>query len=172
MPNVMINRRFLGVAIGLAVVLAACSSSATSPAPSPTDSAPATAASPADGTPTGAIGSPMAQTDTDWGRIWDGLPGDFPTVPGATPGDATGTGAASADLVVEGGDPQAIENLLETQLNGLGYATVGSSGPLEDGSYVLDMTGSGVGCMVQVTASPMGSLIAIRIMYGAACPFE
>ncbi len=167
-----INRAILGLTIGLAVALAACSSSGTGTSPSPTSSGAATAASPDDGTPTAAIGSPVAQTDTDWGRIWDGLPAGFPTVSGSTPGDGTAAGAASADLVVDGGDAEGIANLLQTQLQDAGYTTVGSSGPLEDGSYVVDMTGSAAGCMVQVTASPMGSLTAIRILYGAACPFD
>src|SRR4029079_15915087 len=43
--------------------------------------------------------SPPTQTDTEWGRIWDGLPAGFPLPPGAVPTEI-GEGAASATLAV------------------------------------------------------------------------
>jgi len=110
------------------------------------------------------------QTDTEWGPIWDTLPKDFPSYPGSTPAEETATGPASANLVVTGGDARAIATALQTSLKGAGYTTVGLSGPLEDGSYVLDMTGSTAGCKVQVKATPTGGLTTLTIMYGAACP--
>jgi hypothetical protein len=112
----------------------------------------------------------VGQTDTEWGRIWDTLPSGFPTYPGSTPGEETATGPASANLVVDGIDSKGIATLLQTLLTQAGYTTNGLSGPLEDGGYVLDMTGSPPGCKIQVTASPTGSLTTITILYGAACP--
>ena len=87
----------------------------------------------------------------------------------AAPGPAA-TGPASADLVVDGVDAKGIATVLQTLLRQAGYTTVGLSGPLEDGSYVLDMTGSAAGCKVQVSATPTGGLTTVTILYGAACP--
>ena len=88
-----------------------------------------------------ATGTSSAQTDTEWGRIWDSLPADFPTYPGATPAEETATGPASADLVVTGGDARTIATTMQAALTAAGYATAGLSGPLEDGSFTLDVTG-------------------------------
>jgi hypothetical protein len=157
------NRVALALSLTTIVVLIACGSSdasvaptattATSALPSPTSTAPA-----------------AGQTDTEWGRIWDTLPSNFPAYPGSTPGEETATGPASANLVVEGLDAKGIATLLQTLLTQAGYTTVGLSGPLEDGSYVLDMTGPTAGCKVQVSASPTGTLTAVTILYGASCP--
>ena len=150
-------------------VLAACSSStsstAQSRAPSPTG-APSALRSVTGSAPPSAGG----QTDTEWGRIWDTLPGNFPVYPGSTPGEETATGPASANLVVDGIDAKGIVTLFQTLLKQAGYQTVALQGPLEDGSHVLDMTGPAAGCKVQVSATPTGGLTTLTIMYGAACP--
>jgi hypothetical protein len=122
--------------------------------------------------PAGSGGPAAGQTDTEWGRIWDTLPSGFPTYPGSTPGEETATGPASADLVVDGIDAKGIVTLLQTLLQRAGYETVGLSGPLEDGSYVLEMTGSATGCKVRIGATPTGGLTTITILYGAACPHD
>ena len=116
-------------------------------------------------------GPKMSQSDTDWGRIWDGLPGGFPSIPGATPDENAAGSPASAVLVVQGGDAKGIATSLQTALKSAGYTTVGSMDPLEDGSVVLEMTGSPDGCAVQVTLTPTGGLTTVRILYGAGCPF-
>jgi hypothetical protein len=166
-------RRF-GI-LALAAVAVACGTSTSSPSSTQRPAASAVPTSTAGTSATGssATGGPAAgQTDTDWGRIWDTLPSRFPTVPGSTPGDETATGPATANLVVDGLDAKGITTLLQTLLTQGGYQTVGYSGPLENGAFVLDMTGSPAGCRLQVTATPTGSLTALTILYGAACPHD
>jgi hypothetical protein len=111
-----------------------------------------------------------AQTDTDWGRIWDSLPKAFPRYAGSVGSEEGATGPASATLAVQGTDPQAVATFYQGALSAEQYTTDGLSGPLEDGGYVLDMTGPASGCKVQVTATPTGGLITVTILYGAACP--
>ena len=158
------KRLSLGFSLVTVFVLAACGSSAASSAPTPT------AVASAIPSPTGSIPPVAGQTDTEWGPIWDTLPSNFPTYPGSTPGEETAAGPASANLVVDGLDAKGIATLLQTLLTQAGYTTVGLSGPLEDGSYVLEMTGAAAGCRVQVTAAPTGTLTTLTILYGAACP--
>ena len=96
--------------------------------------------------------------------------GQLPEDPGSTPAEEGATGPASATLVVQGVAAKDVVTALENGLKGAGYTTDALSGPLEDGTYTLDMHGSQAGCQVQVTASPTGGLTTIRILYGAACP--
>ena len=112
--------------------------------------------------------SQASQTDTAWGRIWDTLPGGFPAIPGSTPTDAT-DGPASAVLVVQGDAAKSIATSMQAALSAAGFRTEGLSGPLEDGSYVLDTAGAPAGCVVQVTAKPLGGVTTVTIMYGAVC---
>ena len=76
---------------------------------------------------------------------------------------------ATATFVVNGDAAKAIATTLQARLQAAGFKTVGLSGPLEDRGYVLDMTGSPAGCMLQVRAAPTGSLTTVTILYGAAC---
>ena len=152
------------------MALAACSSSAASPPPA-ASTAPAASTGASAPAPVGS-GSTSSQTDTDWGRIWDSLPAGFPTIAGSTPSEEAAVGPASAILVVDGGAAKTIATSLQTQLEAAGYTTTALGGPLEDGTYTLDMTGSPTGCMLQVTASPTGGLTTITIQYGAACPHD
>jgi hypothetical protein len=161
---VTLDRRAVAVALVSLFAFAACGSSASSATPTP-----AAAASVVPSV-TGSIPPVSGQTDTEWGRIWDTLPSGFPTYPGSTPGEETASGPASANLVVDGLDAKGIATLLQTLLTQAGYTTAGLSGPLEDGSYVLDMTGPPAGCKLQVTAAPTGGLTTVTILYGAACP--
>jgi len=170
----MIGNRLVFVLALLAVLaLAGCSSSSPSSAAASVDSS-ASSATGAPSTPASALPSAVrtsaAQTDTEWGRIWDSLPADFPTYPGATPAEETATGAASADLVVTGGDARTIATTMQSALVAAGYATAGLSGPLEDGSFTLDMTGPPAGCKVEVRVTPTGGLTSVKILYGASCP--
>jgi hypothetical protein len=116
-------------------------------------------------------GSATSQTDTDWGRIWDSLPKDFPPIAGSTPDDAA-AGPASAVLVVQGDVAKTVATSLQTQLESAGYTTSALGGPLEDGKYTLEMTGPSADCMLQVAATPTGGLTTVTILYGAACPHE
>ena len=56
-------------------------------------------------------------------------------------------------FVVEGHDAKEIAPFLQTALEKAGYTAIGSSDPLEDGSVVLDMTGTPDGCVLQVTVT-------------------
>jgi len=157
--------------ITLAVALGACADAGGTATPRPTGTTgPAPSVATTATLPATSSTAPSGQTDTEWGRIWDRLPSGFPTYPGWTPGEETATGPASANLVVEGIDAKGIATLLQTLLTQAGYTTAGLSGPLEDGSYVLDMTGPPAGCKLQVTAAPTGGLTTLTILYGAACP--
>ena len=59
---------------------------------------------------------------------------------------------------------------MQSALTAAGYATAGLSGPLEDGSFTLDMTGPPAGCKVELRVTPTGGLTSVKILYGAACP--
>lgn len=166
------RRPALGVLISLTFAVAACSSAGSSTSPSP--SSPAAAASTASSASpyaTASGSSTTSQTDTDWGRIWDSLPKSFPAIAGSTP-DAAAAGPASAVLVVPGDVAKTVATSLQTQLGAAGYTTTALGGPLEDGTYTLDMTGAAPGCMLQVTATPTGGLTTVTILYGAACPHD
>jgi hypothetical protein len=115
-------------------------------------------------------GAQAGQTDTDWGRIWDSLPKGFPAYPGSTSGEEATTGPASAVIAVQTADAKGIVTFFQTALQNAGYVADGLSGPLEDGSYVLDMTGAPAGCELQVRAAPTGGLTTVTILYGASCP--
>lgn len=161
----------VAIATSMAIVLAACGSSGASPSVS-TAPAVSTAPSTPAATPASSVGSAASQTDTDWGRIWDTLPSGFPSVPGATTGDETATGPASANLVVPGKDAKAVATGLQAALSQAGFTTIGLSGPLENGGYTLDMAGSRAGCHLQVNATPTGSLTTVVVLYGAGCPHD
>jgi hypothetical protein len=156
------------------LAVAACGPSGSSATPSlgspQTSLLPATTSGPSPSAALPAGSAATGQTDTDWGRIWDSLPASFPKIPGSTPAEEGAIGPASATLVVQGVAAKDVVTTLGNGLKGAGYATDALSGPLEDGTYTLDMHGPQAGCQVQVTASPTGGLTTVRILYGAACP--
>jgi hypothetical protein len=161
----------IALAGSLAYVLVACTAAGASTSPS-ASSPTVVASSPSSASPQAAgATSSTSQTDTDWGRIWDSLPKDFPAIAGSTPDDAA-PGPASAVLIVPGEVAKTVATSLQTRLEAAGYTTTGLGGPLEDGTYTLDMTGPSTGCMVQVSASPTGGLTTVTILYGAACPHD
>lgn len=157
--------------VQLVLVVAACgpaASSTSSPATTTASTAEASAAaSPPSATSTSAAAA--SQTDTEWGRIWDTVPADFPVFPGATPADDAGGEPASARFAVEGGNPQAIAAWLQDALEQVTFSTLGLNGPGEDGGYVIDSTGEG-DCRIQTTIAPLGSMTFVSVRYGAACP--
>ena len=161
----------IGLLLVVVAVVAACDPSRSTTTPASTAETGAPAASSSTRTAVASTGGNQAsQTDTDWGRIWDSLPNGFPRYAGSTPGDEAATGAASAILLVQTADAKGIATFFKTALENGGYRTDGLSGPLEDGGYVLDMTGPNAGCKLQVTAAPTGGLTTVKILYGAACP--
>lgn len=165
----MLDIRRVAPLIALTLFIAACTTSgetasnAASPTAGPVTAATSSAAE-ASGTLT------IGQTDTEWGRIWDALPDGFPKIPGSTPSDETATGPASATLTVDGNVAKAVAMTTESNLKAAGYRTDALSGPLEDGTYTLEMTGSAAGCRIMVTAKPTGSLTTVTVLYGAVCP--
>jgi hypothetical protein len=139
--------------------------------------APVPMITPSNGAPTGEANAsvdagslaPEGQTDTAWGRIWDSLPADFPSYPGSTPADQAATGPASAVLAVPGTDARTIAAWMQSQLEHSSYRTEALSGPLEDGSFVLDSTGPTPGCRIQISVAPLGGLTITTVRYGASC---
>ena len=57
-----------------------------------------------------------------------------------------------------------------TELRGSGWQAT-QDGPLEDGSIVVNATGTG-GCKAQVSVKSIGDASLVAILYGASCPFE
>jgi hypothetical protein len=154
------------VALLACLLVMACGSGAPS---SPPTSPPATAAAsepaPSD---LAAAGPTAGQTDTEWGPIWDTVPSGFPTYPGSKAADV-GTDPASAVRVVEGVKASAIASWMDEHLRAAAFRSDGLSGPFEDGSYVVDMSGAS-DCNVQVRVAPAGGTSMITVLYGAACP--
>ena len=112
------------------------------------------------------------QTDTEWGRIWDTLPSDFPPIPGAQPSEEASEGPASATMVVPGDVARQVANAMLTFLPGAGFETEGRPAPLESGAYVVEATGPTAGCKIQMTIEPKGGVTLLTILYGAACPHD
>ena len=111
-----------------------------------------------------------SQTDTTWGRIWDNVPPGFPRYPGSSVADDTSPEPVSATYAIAGGgDPAQIASWMQAALETATVSTEALSGPLEDGSFVLDSVGDG-GCRIRVVIAPMGGLTFVTVRYGAACP--
>jgi hypothetical protein len=162
----------------LAIALAGCTGAATSPTPAapstgngegttPTPTARATGTGAASARP---AATPPTTTDTAWGRIWDGLPAAFPSYPKAEPA-AAGDGPASAILAVPAKAATAAA-WYRSALARAGYGIDAVSGPLEDGSLVIDATGSPPACHVEVSLVPHGGSSTATILLGAACPYR
>jgi hypothetical protein len=180
------SRRLLSIlSLALVVLLAACGSAEQSPGPSPSGG-PTLASSPAaSGAPSASAGAPSAsagapsapaespaadtQTDTAWGRIWDGVPAGFPIFPGSTIAGDTSPEPVSATYSIANDDTAVIATWMQAALENASFRTEGFSGPLEDGSFVLESVGQG-DCRVQVIVVPMGGLTFVTVRYGAACP--
>ena len=75
----------------------------------------------------------------------------------------------SATWAVSGADVAELAGWYQASLEGATYSTEALSGPMEDGSFVLDSVGSG-DCRIQVTMAPTGGLVLVTVRYGAACP--
>jgi hypothetical protein len=180
----------LAILLAATLLAAACGSSGPTASTSPTSAAPSPrssqAASPsavpsaagnADLTPVpgGTTAPPVepsgtpTQTDTAWGRIWDAVPVSFPRLEASFPADSV-SGPVSAAFVV-GAGPADVTATMKRLLDGEGYRT-DQSGPLEDGSFVLDSTGPWEGCRIQTTVTPQSGTTLMTILYGADCPFE
>lgn len=160
----------------IALALGACGPPVPSGPPA-TNTAPPTAgptsastdAVPSGPAPATSSQSAVGQTDTTWGRIWDDVPPGFPRFPGSSPADDASPDPASAHYVVADGDPQAMATWLQAALETATYSTEALSGPLEDGSFVLDSVGEGE-CRIETKIAPLGGMTFVTVLYGAACP--
>jgi hypothetical protein len=167
--------RRLGLIVATAVAVAGCGSSGALDASSlsPSSSPAGVATAPPEAATPSPVPSPSTgatQSDTAWGRIWDSLPASFPAVPGGTASEEGATGAASGVYTFQGQKAKDVAALMQRLLSSAGYSTLGLSGPLEDGSYVVDMSGQPQGCKVQASVDPTGSVTTLTILYGATCP--
>jgi hypothetical protein len=150
---------------------AAPSSTAVSSTPRATLTAPGATAS---AEPNDEDASPpveVTQTDTEWGRIWDGVPAGFPRYPGAQMADDAGPDPVSASYAIASGDAAEIATWMQTAMETATYSTEALSGPLEDGSWILDSVGDGA-CRIETKIAPLGGLILVTVHYGAACPLS
>ena len=156
--------------IVLGVLVAACS---PGPTASPTPSEASTVGAPTSA-PTNTGGSPApslaSQTDTAWGRIWDALPSSFPAITGTKIATDTGEGASSAQLSVPAARDQVV--LFYRQVfRDAGYS-IGTDGPLEDGSVTVTAT-DGDQCRMQLSVHGTGAQKSlVTVLYGAGCPFD
>jgi hypothetical protein len=170
-----------GALLAIPVLVVACTDagasptgapgSASSPPSAPTASASpaASPARPAAPTPSPSpVASKPTQSETSWGRIWDAVPPGFPVPAGGTPAQADAPVSAAYDVDTPA---EAVATALQQAMETAGYSTEALSGPLEDGSRVLDSTGEPAGCRVQTTIAPLGSLTRVTVLYGAGCPF-
>jgi hypothetical protein len=166
------------MSLALVVLLAACGSAEQSAGPSPSGGSTAATSPAATGAssasaeaPSAPASSPAAdtQTDTAWGRIWDGVPAGFPIYPGSTIAGDSSPEPVSATYSVANDDTAVIATWMQAALENASFRTEALSGPLEDGSFALEMAGQG-DCRVQVIVVPMGGLTFVTIRYGAACP--
>lgn len=166
--------RCLAIATFLLLGLAACQPPIGSVSPAASGSAPTPSSAPSSAESRSPVeASPSAQagqTDTAWGRIWDSLPTGFPAYQGSTPAEEAATGPASAVLAIRGVEAKTVAGWMQSKLELASYSTEALSGPLEDGSFVLDSTGPEPGCRVQVSIAPLGGLITVTVLYGASCP--
>ncbi len=151
----------------VAVGLAGCSPTTDGPTPVPATSI--LSAGPTTAPPEATSAPTTGQTDTSWGRIWDALPAGFPRYPGATTADDATDVPVSAAYALTGVDAGEVATWVQTNLEVATYSTEALSGPFEDGGYVVDSVGDG-DCRIQTTIAPLGGLVLVTILYGAACP--
>jgi hypothetical protein len=176
-PNLLVI-----VILTVGLTLSACGTDTRTPSAGPSGAAsvvpsdvvpsgePSAGASAPDVSPPAGSAGTGSQTDTEWGRIWDTVPAGFPTYPGSTIADDTGEEPVSARYAIAGGgDPAEIASWMQAAVETATFSTESLSGPLEDGSFVLDSVGDGE-CRLQVTITPMGGLTFVTVRYGAACP--
>ncbi len=173
------SRRPLPIlSLTLVLLVAACGAADQSSGHSPSGGSTAAPSSTASVAPIATTEAPSApaeslaadtQTDTTWGRIWDGVPAGFPIFPGSTIAGDTSPEPVSATYSIANDDTAVIATWMQAALENASFRTEALSGPLEDGSFVLEMVGQG-DCRVQVIVVPMGGLTFVTVRYGAACP--
>jgi hypothetical protein len=181
-------RRLVHVAIAMlipvAALLAACGTTPPTGTAAPSSASPASAtpsppatlyatyspsSEPPSTTPTSSSSGTPTQSTVEWGRIWDALPAGFPRPAGAT---ATEIGDPASGAFVLPEDVLTASSVMQGALPAAGFRTEGVSGPLEDGSVVIDSVGSKPACRVQTTIARRGAVTMMTVLYGASCPFD
>ncbi len=159
------------LAIAFALVASACGSTApATPRPSAgagRSTAPILTPVPGQGSPAATATLPTT-TGTEFGAIWDALPSSFPKLPGQQPAEI-GAGATSGSFAVNG-DAATASQAMATALRAQGW-TVDLGSPLEDGTVVVEATGTNEGCAAEVRFTPMSGTVVMSVLYGAECPF-
>jgi hypothetical protein len=115
----------------------------------------------------GAASTPVATTRTAWGVIVDTVPTTFPVFPDATVADPPATPVSGA--WVSNATVAEISTWYRDALTAAGFDAVDLSGPLEDGSRVVDARGKAPACAAQVTVRPAGGSTMITVLDGAGC---
>jgi hypothetical protein len=161
------------LSISLVAVIVACNPTVRAPTPSPTAGAPSLTPVPGGASAKPSASASVSQTDTktEVGRIWDNLPPSFPRIKGQAPVE-TGGDPTSGTFAV-GGSVDDTVAAMRAALTELGYNVDVASPPLEDGSVVLDAGGGpDPDCRIEVRFTPLSDMIAMAVLYGAACPFS
>ena len=111
---------------------------------------------------------PPTITETEWGTILDRLPAGFPVHPDAIPIEPP-EGPASGAFAVGATGPE-LTQWYRSELELAGYSTVALSGPLEDGSTVIDSVGpTSTACRIRTTITPRSGTTMVTILVDAAC---
>ena len=165
----------------VAVAVAACAAPASpSAGPTSTGSSATPAAVPSStpaATPTALAtaappvrSSPPSQSDSAWGRLWDALPAGFPVPEGAARAIADEPVSAAFDVATP---TDELATLMQAELERANFSTLALSGPLEDGTIVIDSVGATTtACRVETTMTPRGPMTRLTVRYGAACPLD
>ncbi len=111
------------------------------------------------------------QSDTAWGRIWDRKPDDFPMHPDAVPSEELPDGDPVSGVFSVAEEPAAVAAWMQAALERATYSTEALSGPLDDGTIVIDSVGEG-GCRIETTLYPQAAGTMIAVRYGADCPYD
>ncbi len=145
------------------------SSAPSSPAASPAASAAAPSLTPVPGaaSPSPSPTDPPT-TATEWGTIWDALPAWYPIPHTATPAIIRDPATAAFSIPAA---PEGTATAMQASLESAGYSTLALSGPLEDGSMVIDSAGDGR-CRLQTSLQPAGDTTLMTVLVGAECPFQ
>jgi hypothetical protein len=107
--------------------------------------------------------------ESPWGPIWDAVPPEFLVFAGAQPVEIEEPVSVALDHPAQAASPADIANAYVTDLTIGGWRTV-VSGPIEDGSIVVDAVRDGTTCRAQVRATPLGGIVRITVLYGSGCP--
>jgi hypothetical protein len=169
MPFVTAPARF-AAAVGLLFAIVGACGPAVAPRLSASPAGPGL--TPVPGAASAPPASPAASlpgtTDTEFGRIWDGLPAWFPIPAGAVAIDDRAPSSGSYAL---GMDVDSATRTIADALRARGLSVnVGS--PLEDGSVVIDVGGAAEGCVSEVRLTPRSGTVSMSVLYGASCPFD